>query len=280
MMIPIDFSYCRPDTLEEAAQTHAQLLKDGFSPVFYGGGSEIITMSRSGSISPGAVIDIKSIPECNVMEMDKEYLAIGAANSLYRIKESKLFEPLGTTCGRISDHTNQCRITLGGNLCGTIQYRECCLALMLCETRLVLCGPRGIRTAAMKDVFDGRMRLGESEFIVQAHIPASVLQTKYFHIKKTAQEKLDYPLLSILALIQDGKLRVAISGICKFPFCSEQLDQVLNNRSDPISNRVQAIPSLLPGVVKTDSEASANFRTFVLKKTLCNLLKEFEHGSV
>ncbi len=279
-MIPIDFTYCRPDTLEEAAQTHAQLLKDGQSPVYYGGGSEIITMSRSGSISPGAVIDIKRILECNVMEIDKEYLAIGAANSLYRIKESKLFEPLGTTCGRIADHTNQCRITLGGNLCGTIQYRECSLALMLCDMKLLLFGPGGMRTVAMEDVFDGRMRLEESEFIVQARIPASVLQTKYFHVKKTAQEKLDYPLLSILALVQDDRLRIAISGICTFPFHSTQIDEVLNNRADPIADRIQAIPPFLPGEIKTDSEASANYRLFVLKRTLSNLLEEFEHGSV
>lgn len=179
-MIPTDFVYCRPDTLEEAAQTHAQLLRDGFSPVYYGGGSEIITMARSGSISPGAVIDIKRIPECNVMEMDKEHLAIGAANSLCRIKESKLFDPLGTACGRISDHTNQCRITLGGNLCGTIQYRECSLALMLCDTKLLLFGPGGMRTVAMEDVFDGRMRLGESEFIVQARIPAICAANEVF----------------------------------------------------------------------------------------------------
>lgn len=107
-----------------------------------------------------------------------------------------------------------------------------------------------------------------------------MLQTKYFHVKKTAQEKLDYPLLSILALIQDDRLRVAFSGICAFPFHSLQIDEVLNNRSDIIADRVQAIPSLLPGEVKTDSEASANFRLFVLKRTLSNLLEEFEHGSV
>ena len=279
-MIPIDFIYCRPDSLEEAAQTHAQLLKEGFSPVYYGGGSEIITMARSGQITPGAVIDIKRIPECNAMDMDKEYLAIGAANSLYRIKESKLFLPLGTTCGRIADHTNQCRITLGGNLCGTIQYRESSLALLLCDAKLLLYGPDGMRITAMSDVFDGRMRLGESEFIVQARIPVPLLQTKFFHIKKTAHEKIDYPLISILALIQDGYLRIAFSGICTFPFRSEQIDGVLNNRSKPIADRLKEIPSLLPSKAKTDSKASASYRLFVLKRTLCNLLEEFEHGSV
>ncbi len=142
-MIPLDWVYCRPDTLAEAASAYVDFLKKGLSPVYYGGGSEIITMSRAGSIQPGAVVDLKGIPECLELKRDADKLIIGTANSLSQISESKLFPLLGTAAGRIADHTNQCRITLGGNLCATIIYRETSLPLLLCDAKVVLCGPKG-----------------------------------------------------------------------------------------------------------------------------------------
>ena len=49
-MIPFDFIYCRPNTLSEALEAYSQLKSEEKGPVYYAGGSEIITMSRAGSI--------------------------------------------------------------------------------------------------------------------------------------------------------------------------------------------------------------------------------------
>ena len=105
-MIAFNFVYCKPNTLQEAAEAFETLEREGKSPVYYGGGSEIITMSRAGSISPGGVIDLKAIPECNVLERNEEELTLGGGVSLHAIRESKLFPLLGTAAGRIADHTN------------------------------------------------------------------------------------------------------------------------------------------------------------------------------
>ena len=52
-MIPFDFIYCRPDSLKEASDVYIQLRNEGKTAVYYAGGSEIITMCRSGSIRLG-----------------------------------------------------------------------------------------------------------------------------------------------------------------------------------------------------------------------------------
>ncbi|HWQ78633.1 MAG TPA: FAD binding domain-containing protein [Anaerovoracaceae bacterium] len=279
-MIPFDFIYCRPDSLEEAADIYRQLQAEGKNPVYYGGGSEIITMCRTGNIRPEAVIDIKRIPECMVLAMDGQTLWIGAACTLNQIKESRLFPLLGLACGRIADHTNQCRITLGGNLCGTIIYRETSLPLMLSDTDITLYGPEGRRTVPFGSVFQGRMRIKPGELIVQVHIPAWALKARHAHIKRTANEKIDYPLINITAIGKDDFLRVAFSGICSQPFRSEEIESVLNDRAVPCDKRAETAAGLLPEPAYGDARGSGEYRIFALKNTLRALLEDWENGKI
>jgi len=275
-MIPVDFIYIRPDYLSQAAIAYAQMQEEGKAPLYYAGGSEIITMARAGSICPGAVIDIKSIPECNALELTGEKLIIGSAVTLNTIKESKLFPLLGTACGRIADHTNQCRITLGGNLCGTIIYRETSLPLMLSDAELLLYGPEGARTCAFNEVFSRRMQLKPGEFVVQAHIPAWALNLPYIHVKKTARDKIDYPLVTLAALRKGEEIRVAFSGLSPYPFRSLRVEGILNDRSLSSKARINLVLNMLSKQTHTDPEASSAYRLFMLRNILEGLLEEWK----
>ncbi|MCL2810458.1 MAG: FAD binding domain-containing protein, partial [Clostridia bacterium] len=169
-MIARDFAYAQPDTAEQAVALHQEYAQ----AFYYGGGSEIITMCRAGVVAPDAVIDLKQIPEMNVLGVQNGFLVIGGCVPLRAIKDSGLFPLLGLVCGRIADHTNQCRITLGGNLCGTIAYRETVLALLLTDAEVVLFGPKGGRIMSIHAILDapvGRLRLEPGEFVLQVCIP-------------------------------------------------------------------------------------------------------------
>jgi len=279
-MIPFDFIYCRPYTLEEARKAFISLQADGKNPMYYAGGSETITMSRSGSIEPGAVIDIKGIPSCMLLSTDNEGINIGSACTLNQIKESRLFPLLALTCGRIADHTNQCRITLGGNLCGTIRYRETSLPMLLSDATITLYGNQGSYTVPFQSVFAGRMQLNPSELIVQLHVPNWALQAPHIHVKRTTNEKIDYPLVSMAAMIVNNDLRIAFSGICTIPFRSLPMEAVLNDRSQSFSERVEKVIKLLPEPALCDIKGSGEYRLFVLRSMLQSLLEEFTNGQV
>lgn len=279
-MIPFEFTYCRPDTLQEAAQAYEQLQREGKSTLYYGGGSEIITMCRGGSLQPGAVIDLKAIPECTQFHLDEGHLHIGAACTLNQIKELKVFPLLGLACGRIADHTNQCRITLGGNLCGTILYRETSLPLLLSDAMVTLMGPKGERRLSFKRVFPGSMQLNDGEWIVAVHIPRWALSAKHAHIKHTTNEKIDYPLVSVAALWKGDHLRAAFSGVVSYPLHSEAIDAVLNDHAIPCQTRAEQVIRLLPEAPQQDVEGSRAYRSFLLTNTLTTLLEEWEHGSI
>ncbi|MGI6161485.1 MAG: FAD binding domain-containing protein [Christensenellales bacterium] len=279
-MIPFDFIYCRPKTLEEAVTTYTQLEKEGKKAVYYAGGSEIITMCRAGTIRPGAVIDIKHIPDCKVLSADGEALHLGAACTLNKIKESRLYDLLRLSCGRIADHTNQCRITLGGNLCGTIIYRETSLPLLVSDATVTLYGPQGQRNLTFESIFDGRARLKKGEMIVKVDVPLWAMKARHFHVKRTQNEKIDYPLISVAAIWKEDFLRVAFSGVCQYPFRSEKIEAALNDRAVSCAERAEMAAGLLPKEPLSDAKGSGEYRLFVLKNTLEALLEDWENGKI
>ena len=279
-MIPFEFVYLRPDTLAEAVAAYREFEAAGKSALYYAGGSEIITMSRAGAIRPDAVIDVKNIPELNVLSIDRRGLTLGAALTLNQVKESRLFPLMTLAAGRIADHTNQCRITLGGNLCGTIIYREASLPLLLSDAFVTLYGPEGERTAPFERVFQGRMQLNPGELAVHVFVPSWALSARHAHLKKTAQEKIDYPLVKVTALWKDGVLRAAFSGLAAQPLRSPEVESILNDRGASAETRALGAARLLSEFARGDAEGSREYRLFVAKNTLQELLEGWENGAL
>ena len=279
-MIAFNFSYYRPVTLKEAVEIWSDLKKQGKTSVYYSGGSEIITMCRTGSIKPDAVIDIKNIAECKGIYKDENYLHIGSVCTLNEISKSKLFPLLGLCCGRIADHTNQCRITLGGNLSGTIMYRETSLALLVSDALISVYGTGGERTVPFCSVFNERMLLSPGEMITRVSVPLWALSLRYTHIKKTTNEKIDYPLLSLGGLVKDDKLRIAFSGLFAYPFRCEKLEEVLNDKKESPYNRAITASSLIRNSVLDNTDASKEYRLFVFENTIQEVLEAVESGKI
>jgi CO/xanthine dehydrogenase FAD-binding subunit len=272
-MIPFDFEYYRPDTIKEAVDAFGELDALGKHPVYYGGGSELISMARIGNQKFGAVIDIKGIPEAGVLETDGEHLHLGAALTLSEITESKKFPLMEKAAGRVADHTMQCKITLGGNIAGTIMYRETVLPLLLAEAKLTIAGPYGIHEYEISSLFHERLTLQEGEFLVKASVAEAFVKAPYFHFKKTKNEKIDYPLVTTAGCKTGGLLRIAFSGLAAYPFRDSEVERILNDGKLNNEEKAETIAASLSGIMMTDTNGSAEYRSYVLKNTVLNVLQ-------
>jgi CO/xanthine dehydrogenase FAD-binding subunit len=273
-MIPFDFEYYRPETLKEAVELYQNLNSRGLAPLYYGGGTEIISMARLNTVRTGAVIDIKAISECNVFEIKDQHLITGAAVTLTLLMESPLFPLLAKSGGRVADHTIRDKITLGGNLCGKIIYREAVLPLLLAESEVLITGPGGERRIKIQEVFQQTMRLAPGELVVQVITDAEFLSLAHDQVKKTRLDKVDYPLVTIATLKKEGRIRVAISGLCAFPFRSILMEAEINNQELDLKARVNNAMRHLPAPVLSDIQGSAGYREFVFKNTLFRIVRE------
>lgn len=277
-MIPFDFEYYAPDTIEEAIELYQNLEAEDKKPLYYSGGTEIISFSRHRKIVTGALIDLKGIADTVVFAEEGEKLVVGSCVTLSALTEQERFPLLAEVVRGIADRTVRNRLTLGGNICGHLPYREAVLPFLIGDADAFIAGPSGNRTIALVDIFDKRMRLEKGELLVKLFLPAEATKAGGWHKRREKHGPVDYPLLHIAALKlkNDGKLAVAVSGLCAYPFRDRALDELINEVSLSPEDKIEKSIGLLPGEIRADDLASADYRRALWQLDLAEMLQEME----
>ncbi|MFJ5712942.1 FAD binding domain-containing protein [Neobacillus sp. NPDC093127] len=271
-MLPFDFEYYKPETLQEAVELYQYLDEQSKQPMFFSGGTELITLGRIDLAYTEAVIDIKEIAECRVMQVSGDHLLLGSTLTLTQIEEANMFPLLTKTASEVADHSARGKITLGGNICARIFYREAVLPFLLADSQVVIAGPDGGKVAAIHEVFQGELSLGRGEFLVQTATESRFIRAPFFSVKRRQQWDTGYPLITVAALKIDQEVRVAVSGLCPFPFRSKEVETALNKSGQSAEARVDGALAVLPKPILNDVEGSAEYRLFVLRNLLFDVL--------
>ncbi len=275
-MISYDFEYAKPATIDEALDQFQTFEKQGKNPIYFSGGTEIITLGRKNRIVTNAVIDIKAIPECTVIQKQEGKLVLGAALSLTEVIEQNVFPLLSEIAMEIADNTARNKITLGGNICSNIVYKEAVLPFLLTESEAMIATKKGLERRPFTKRFNQQLQLGQGEFLVQVTTKESDLTLPFLTMKKRKQWDVGYPLLTTAALQKESRVKVAFSGLCAFPFRNEQLEHRLNACQLSNDERIEQAIREVDTPLLDDVHGSAEYRKFVLKNSLMDVLNAFE----
>jgi CO/xanthine dehydrogenase FAD-binding subunit len=276
LMIPFNFEYYKPDSLDEAVKLYRKFNESGKEPLYYSGGTEIITMARRNDLVTKAVIDIKGIPECNVFEIKDNQLIIGAAVTLTHIAENKLIPFLSETADFPADHTSRNKITVGGNICGKIIYKEAVLGHLIGDSSVIIYGEKGKRSVPIIQAFNQRLQLEKGELLFQLTTEMSYSNLPYISVKKTKQGKIEYPLISIAAVKKNNNIQMAFSGVCLFPFRSMEMEEYINNKALTKEQRIEQAISHLPAPIFGNIQGSSEYKKFVLRNLMERTLKTLD----
>lgn len=265
-MIAKDIEYHQANTMNEAIELFHQLEQNGKSPVYFNGGTEIITMLRIHEIynKTKALINIKNIPECNKFDFQGDNLIIGASITLATIEENNDFPLLSKNCGRIADHTSREKITIAGNICGKIPYKEAILPLLLADATLKIANKSGLQEVPLQQVFNQEIDLESGSFIVQIAIKRNYVNAPFVAKKVTKIGRIGYPVLTVNGLQTEEKIRFAFSGLCAFPFRSQTIENILNDADINMDEKITAVLQALPAPILDDAHGSSAYRKFVL----------------
>lgn len=277
-MIALDLQYYRPASWEEAVNIYKSLADQGKNPVYYSGGTEVITTLREGSLVADAVIDLKGVPECRTLEFRGDSLVVGAAVTLNEVLDSGFFPLLGQIGRMFLDHTNRNKVTVGGNICSRLPYREMALPFLLTDSEVVLAGTQGVRRVGFPEVFDRVLRLNATEVLLQVSAPKAQIEMPWAFERRTRNAKIAYPLTSVAGLNDGGYVRLVLSGVCDFPFRSWALEQCMNDSSLPLSERLDRAMALLPADPRSDIDGSGEYRVILAKNLLARVARKLEVG--
>lgn len=262
--------------IKEALEIFYFLKAKNKRPIYYAGGTEILTLGRLNLVETDALIDIKELKECQMFEFNEDYLIAGAVISLTDLEEKNLFPLLSKTSMEIADRTARNKITLGGNLCGQIFYREAVLPFLLCDSQVIIAGYNGVEAFPIEQIFNQNFQLQDGQLIIQLLTEKKYMNLPFISIKKRQQWDTGYPLLTIASIKVENQLRFAFSGLCPFPFRSKKMEAELNNLNVNLDERIQKALQFIPGEVLDDIEGSKEYRLFVLRNTLETIILELE----
>lgn len=251
-MIPFEFDFLRAETPEEAVAAWRTAADDKQTAVYFGGGTELITLARDGRQRFDLAIDYKAIPQTLVAGRSGDDYRFGSAVRLTELSDRHAFGLLGACSVGVADRTTRNSITLGGNICGMLPYREAVLPFLLLDARVQVASTDGMRWVELAEVFDMRLRLEPGELAVAWSVAGELVQAlgpvtdavvntssygavtgagdggRWFYYRRTADARVDYPLATVVLAQIDGRVRVALSGAWGYPARARRAETILN----------------------------------------------------
>ena len=272
-MIPFDFKFIRPNSVEEAVEAFEEAKEEDLNPMFYSGGTEITTFSRKKKIKTGAVIDIKSIPGTMELKEEGKNLIFGAGLPLNQIIDSEMFPLLGKASKGIADRTTRNKLSLGGNIAGQLPYRETVLPLLLSDAKAKIGGPNGVRETPLTDVFSRMLSLEEGEFLIQLKVPKVYSEKPHYYARKEKSSEIDYPIASGCFLKSEGNIKMSIGGSFLVPVREEKPEKILNDPNIPLDEKAEEVVQGFTARFRDDQRASDDYRKILTKNIIKEALK-------
>jgi len=256
-MINCDFEYYKVHTLQEAYDLYKDLSDQGLKTFYYAGGTEIVSSMRKGSLKADAIIDLKDIEGIRTIDVNQGI--IGACASLNQV--SKNFKSLEAILDTIGDHTVRNAITLGGNICGRLPYKEAILPLLGLDAKVLVFEGQLVEYP-VRELFDKRLKLKSGSILYQV-----ILENKYDMYSKRLSESIDvdYPLIHLLVSKMQDQYFVGVSGYCSCPIF-EFFDDF---------NKEFIVDYFMPHA-KDNIKGSATYKQVLFKTILDDLYEQME----
>lgn len=226
------FEYVRAKSVDEAI---AVLAKHGERARPLAGGTDALVMARAGRWELDAFVDIKHIPETNILELGASEFRMGAAVPCYRVYEdeqiSAKFPGLVDSANIIGGIQIQSRAGLGGNLCNASPSADGIGPLIVHNTTCVIAGPNGTREVAVEDFCTGpgQSVIGNGEFLIEMKMPVPKKGFGAAYERFTPRNEMDIAVAGVASSVQlDGNTivsaRVALASVGPTPILSSAGD--------------------------------------------------------
>lgn len=211
-----NFDYAAPTSLSDALNmlgTHNGRARP------LAGGTDLIDHVRTGRLAPDLLVDIKRIPELNVLEATAEGLRLGAAVPCCQIYESpeirRDYPALVDACLIIGGIQIQSRASVGGNLCNSGPAADSTPALIALKAMCVIAGPAGMREVPVESFCTGpgQNLLQPGELLVELRLPRPQGKAGSHYRRFIPRNEMDIAVVGVgVSVVLDDSGKTIVSG--------------------------------------------------------------------
>ncbi len=259
------FDYIKPSSLSEAVSLYAEHKEKARLLL---GGTDLIVMLNDGIISPDVVIDLKGIEELRKLEVEGDFLHIGAAVTFSELIDSELikkdFPIIWESARTVASTGVRNRATLAGNICSAVPSADSAPSLLVREATVVIAAQEGEKEVPIVDFFLGPRKTVLTPGDIVKEIKVPVIKQKfggsYVKLGRYDGEDLAQTGVATLAL-EDKTYRVAFCAVAPKPVRAKEVEEFLKGKDITDEVIEEAIPIALKAISPiSDVRASKEYR--------------------
>ena len=232
-MIPPEFDYVAPDTLDEALQA---LSGGGEDAKALAGGHSLLPLMKLRLAAPTLLVDLRKIPGLRGVQRDNGQWRIGAMTRHADLQGNADLGPLGQATALIADQQVRNRGTIGGSLVHGDPASDLPTVFLACEGLLTVAGSGGTREVAAADMFQDYLTtaVGEAEIVTEIRLPSfDDWGSSYLKFTRRAE---DWAMVAVLAMVKkagDGSIedvRIALTNMGSTPLRASAAEDALRGK--------------------------------------------------
>ena len=263
-MIPAEFSYVRPTSIEEAAQAAGQ---PGAKVI--AGGQSLLPLMKLRLARPSTIVDIGRIPGLS----GTHYLAdggveMGALTTYAQVIAETQLEWTREALSNVGDVQVRNRGTLGGSIAHADPASDAPAIALALDYSAVLRSPRGERVVPLDGFFTGPFTTtaADDEILVALRRPPLPDGVGGAY-EKLAQPASGYAMVGVAVVLgrSGGTVshaRVALTGVADHPYRAKAVEDALVGSDGSAGAIAAAAPHATDGVtVNSDIHANAAYRS-------------------
>ncbi len=270
-MIPQEFDYSRPTTVQEAVD----LLADGEAKVLAGGMS-LIPLMKLRLSAPEHVVDLGRIPELNRIAEDGGSLHLGALLTHHQVASSGLVQEkcplMAETAAHIGDAQVRNMGTLGGSAAHADPAADYPAALCALEAKVRLVRKDSERVMGIEDFFVDVLTTAvePEEIITELVLPIEEPGTGVSY-QKLRQPASGFAIVGIAARVRKdgGKItmaRIGVTGLGATAYRATGVEALLEGTEGSQADVARASAAVDEGIdANSDLHASSDYRKHVAR---------------
>jgi carbon-monoxide dehydrogenase medium subunit len=279
-MIPAEFDYAAPESLDEAIK---MLADGGEDAKLLAGGHSLIPLMKLRLATPSLLVDLRKVPGLHGAQREDGSWRIGAMTPHAELEHAPELGVLARAAGTIADPQVRNRGTIGGSLAHGDPASDLPAVLLICEGSITVQGPGGQRTLAAGDLFHDYMEtaIEPTEVLTEVRIPAT--DGWGFGYQKFNRRSEDWAMVAVSALVkQTGDIcedvRIGLTNMGAVPLRARAVEEALRGQQLSAQGIAQAAQHAAEGTdPPRDLNATADYKRH-LARVLCRRALEEAAG--
>jgi carbon-monoxide dehydrogenase medium subunit len=231
-VIPPEFEYVAPDTLDEVLQA----LRSNEDAKIIAGGHSLLPLMKLRLAAPGTLVDIRKVPGLRGVQRENGQWKLGALTRHADVQGNADLGPVGKAAALIADQQVRNRGTIGGSLVHGDPASDLPTVMVACEGTVTVAGDGGTREIAAADLFEDYLTtsVGEGEVLTEVRVPDfDGWGSSYLKFTRRAE---DWAMVAVCALVKkagDGSfedVRIGLTNMGSTPLRATAAEDALRGK--------------------------------------------------